>query len=327
MTQAVVDALAHPGPFRQTYRLRRPDGKEIHVHGEGQALVGPDGKATRMFGFVQDVTVQHALEQEAQRQREARIAQEAEMDRLRRADEFRAQFLNGASHELRTPLTPVLTSLRVLSADAQLTPGQRRHVDILQRGTDRLRRVIDDVMGAADLQAKSMTMERRPEPIAPLLREAVARGTRPADAAGIALVLGGLEDDVVLVDGSRIALVLDHLVGNAIKFTPKGGRVTVSCRRSADECRVEVQDTGVGMAPETIGRLWRPFAQAHDKEQKTDSGSGLGLYVTKGVIELLGGEVGCSSPGPGKGSTFWFTLPLAPVDVPAPSPQASSGSP
>jgi signal transduction histidine kinase len=115
----------------------------------------------------------------------------------------------------------------------------------------------------------------------------------------------------VSADPPRLQLVLSHLLGNAIKFTPPGGEVRVASRRQGDEVRVSVTDTGTGLTHQQMDGLWKPFAQAHDKSQRTDSGSGLGLYVAKGIVELHGGEVGCSSPGPGQGSTFWFTLPLA----------------
>jgi PAS domain S-box-containing protein len=443
MGQAIADALARPGRFLQEYRLRRPDGRELAVRGEGDVVVDGNGQARRLFGFVQDVTELRRLEEREraaraevagsearlravldnasdaivtgdatativgwnraaqrifgwsaaeaigrpisdlmpaaqwddyqrdvagslqgqpsrflgraremvarrkdggpvdvelslavwqaatgpmftgvvrditerlhlQEEREKRLATEAELDRLRRTDAFRSEFINNIAHELATPLTPLVLKVKTLLADKTLSATQRTAAETLDRSVQRLRHLVDEMVGAADLQARNLALDKRRLNLTRELRAAVAAHHPAAERAGVAMEDPEDTGITVSADPARLQLVLGHLLGNAIKFTPSGGRVGVTSHRTGtDEVRVEVKDNGVGLTRKQMDGLWRPFAQAHDKSQKTDSGSGLGLYVTKGIVELHGGEVGCSSPGPGQGSTFWFTLPLA----------------
>jgi PAS domain S-box-containing protein len=286
-------------------RVKRPDG-EVRTTLASIEFIDLGGDTT-ILSLLQDITDRQRMQEE----REKRMASEAELDRLRRTDAFRSEFINNIAHELATPLTPLVLKVKALAADKALTPAQRASIETLERNVQRLRHLVDDMVGAADLQARSLALDKRRLNLTRELRAAVAAHHPSAERAG--LVMDEPDDTglTVSADPARLQLVLGHLLGNAIKFTPKGGRVSVSSRRAGDEVRVEVKDTGLGLTRKQMEGLWRPFAQAHDKSQRTDSGSGLGLYVTKGIVELHGGEVGCSSPGPGQGSTFWFTLPLA----------------
>lgn len=302
----LLAALEKGGSVREFEMvLRRPDGSErIGLAGVEYLDVGGE---TTILSTLQDITER----KQQQQRRETRIANEAELDRLRRTDQFRTDFINSTAHELATPLTPLVLNLAALKHDPGLSERQAAALQAMERSITRLRRIIDDLVGAADLQARAITLDRRRLNITRELRAAVAAHQRPADRAGIALpdpVDSGLS---VSADPARLQLVLGHLLGNALKFTPPGGTVTLASRRDVDMVRIEVSDTGIGLTRQQIDALWKPFGQAHDKSQRTDSGSGLGLYVTKGVVDLHGGEVGCVSAGPGKGATFWFTLPMA----------------
>ncbi|HLF16249.1 MAG TPA: ATP-binding protein [Candidatus Thermoplasmatota archaeon] len=267
------------------------------------------GGNTVILSILQDVTEQKRMQGE----REARIATEAELERLRRTDQFRAEFINSTAHELSTPLTPLVLHLRMVrdGAYGPLTAKQAEAAEAMHRNLERLRVVVQDMLAAAGLQARTLDIERRRLNVTRELRAAIASHLDVAQRTGITLEEGEDSGLTVHADQQRLQLVLGHLLGNAVKFTPAGGRVTVGARRDGDQVRVEVQDTGIGLTKKQMAGLWRAYSQGHDKMERTDSGSGLGLYVTKGIVELHGGEVGCESPGPGKGSTFWFTLPLA----------------
>jgi signal transduction histidine kinase len=105
--------------------------------------------------------------------------------------------------------------------------------------------------------------------------------------------------------------LLLNLLDNAIKFTPPGGTVTVTAAAQPGQARIEVADTGAGVAPEEMARLFQPFAQVHERKEASPPGTGLGLYISKGFVEHHGGAIGCVSAGAGKGAMFWFTLPDA----------------
>lgn len=303
-------------------RVLRPGG-EVRTALASVEYVDAGGQTT-ILSLLQDVTERLRM----QREREERIATEAELERLRRTERFRTEFINSTAHELATPLTPLVLNVRALAASAAtLDDAQRRTVASMERNVLRLRNLVDDLVGAADLQARGIALERRRLNVTRELRAAVAAHQAAAQRAGVHLQDPHDSGLAVSADPARLQLVLGHLLGNAIKFTPPGGRIAVASRRSADEVRVEVTDTGPGLTRKQLEMLWRPFSQAHDKAQRTDSGSGLGLYVVKGIIDLHGGEVGATSPGPGQGSTFWFTLPLAnghldPLTAPGEDPPA-----
>lgn len=286
--------------------LRRKDGsmRSVLISLEFVDL----GGNTTILSLFQDVTER----KRAQAEREARIASESELDRLRRTEEFRRQFINSTAHELRTPLTPLLLSVGSLQARLGADEAAARSLAAIQRSTDRLRRVVEDMVSAAEVQARSMALDLAPLDLADAVRSAVATHADAAQRTGLRIETSLEPELTVRADEQRLQLVLGHLLGNALKFTAAGGLVTVASRRRDGQAGIEVTDTGIGLTRAQIERLWKPFAQEHDKGQRTDSGSGLGLYVSKGIVNLHGGEVGCSSPGPGKGSTFWFTLPLAP---------------
>jgi len=131
----------------------------------------------------------------------------------------------------------------------------------------------------------------------------------PAKQAGITLRAEAPAPIPVDADPGRISQVLVNLISNAIKFTPDGGSVVVEARAISDAARVSVRDNGVGLDPAQIARLFQPFSQVHDAGSRVVGGSGLGLYISRGIIELHGGTIQATSPGRGRGATFSFVLP------------------
>jgi signal transduction histidine kinase len=147
--------------------------------------------------------------------------------------------------------------------------------------------------------------------LAGLLAEAVESFAPAAAAAGLSLRLEAPEPLVVQGDASRLHQVLANLLSNAVKFTPKGGSVRIAARPDGGFVRVEVTDSGTGFLPGQVELLFQPFSQLHDGSSASARGTGLGLYIVRGIVERHGGSIGASSAGPGRGATFWFTLPLA----------------
>ncbi|HLE48301.1 MAG TPA: HAMP domain-containing sensor histidine kinase [Candidatus Thermoplasmatota archaeon] len=160
------------------------------------------------------------------------------------------------------------------------------------------------------IQSGQLKITKQPTKLYPLIHDALELFAESAKQGGVRLEVpsgNGLEVDV---DSRRIVQVLVNLVSNALKFTPAGGRIATEVRTERTGVVVRVTDSGSGMTPEQIARLFRPFSQVHDPQQMLRPGTGLGLYICKNLIEQHGGSIGCESPGPGAGTTLWFSIPV-----------------
>ena len=148
-----------------------------------------------------------------------------------------------------------------------------------------------------------------------VVMQSVENYLAPAGAAGVTLRLGHPDSTPslpVVADPSRLGQVFDNLLSNAVKFTPRGGTIRIDARADAAHAEVTVRDDGMGMRPQDLGRLFMPFSQVHDTMQRNSPGTGLGLYVSRGIMEAHGGTILAASDGLGKGSTFTVRIPLAP---------------
>lgn len=245
--------------------------------------------------------------------REVLLAREMELARLNEIVAFKTQFLNTAAHELSTPLTPVRLQLHVLKRGSrgEWTDAQRKSVDIVERNVDRLARLVGETLDAARFQSGRLGIVQGPVDLAALVREAGELFAEAAAQDGVAIDVDAAGPLPVVCDAGRINQVLVNLVSNALKFTPRGGSVSLRARREGEAVVVSVADTGIGLEAAQIERLFAPFSQVHDPMTNTRVGSGLGLYISRGIVELHGGRIGIASPGPGKGTTVTFTLPAA----------------
>jgi PAS domain S-box-containing protein len=249
----------------------------------------------------------------AEREHEKRVQQLAELEKLKELDQFKTLFINTAAHELHTPLTPLRLHVYALKEGhhGELNREQLSTVDILERNVERMSRLVDDVLNAARLQGNRMTLARSTTDLGALANDALDSFKESTRAGGITLEAMVASRIMVEADSKRLMQVFYNLLDNAIKFTPTGGRIHVEVRRSGGGGTVSVTDSGIGLKPGQAQKLFQPFVQGHDPMKETRVGSGLGLYISRGIIELHGGRMDCFSAGPGKGSTFSFTLPLS----------------
>lgn len=252
-----------------------------------------------------------SLQEYVQREQRARRELEEANRRLAQLDTLRTQFINTAAHELATPLTPIRLQLDLLKARRD-APRGGRSLEILDRNVDRLRQLVADLLEVARLQAGRMRVDRRPLALDAVVREAIASFAEPARRGGIALEASLPPGIVVEADEGRLLQVMYNLLSNGLKFTPAGGRVEVALERAGEEAVVRVRDSGIGLRPGDIPLLFQPFTQVHDPARAQSKGSGLGLHISKGIVEVHGGRIWAESPGPGLGATFAFALPLAP---------------
>jgi PAS domain S-box-containing protein len=305
MPHVSVASVSGGAPRVAEDTLQRPDGSELPIEAVVTPMRGGQGGSVVAL---KDLTERRKVEEE----RMQSAARQGELARLREQDAFKTLFINTAAHELRTPMTPIKVHIHVLESGKRgpLNAEQKRTVDVLKRNLERLGVLIEDVLNVSRLQAGHLTLERRPMALEPVLREAAQTFQPMAEKAGLALELDVAPDVQVSGDPKRLSQVLFNLVDNAFKFTPPGGRVSIRLHAERGWAEVEVRDTGKGLTPADMAKLFQPFSQVHDTMQTTRSGSGLGLYISRGIAELHGGTLRVESAGPGLGSTFTFTLPL-----------------
>jgi signal transduction histidine kinase len=233
---------------------------------------------------------------------------------LRAADRHKDEFLSVISHELRTPLNFIMGFASVLDDEVagELNAQQRAFVGNILSGSDRMLGLVNDLLDVAKIQAGRFELCAHPTPYWPLLEEVLATLRPLADQRGLTLTALVETEVAPPMDGSRIVQVLTNLVGNAIKFTPPGGRVTLRAFVRDEELVTQVMDTGVGIDAADVPKLFQRFSQLDMSATRQSGGTGLGLSISKALVEAHGGQIGVLSEV-GHGSTFWFTLPLGAV--------------
>ena len=274
----------------------RPDGevRQVEIHTQFQR--DDRGALASTVGTVTDITDAARFQAE----REARQRAD-EMLRLKDA------FLSNMSHELRTPLTAILGFAEVLAGEA--ADDQREFADAIVRGGRRLQDTLNAVLDLAQIQAGAVAMTIEPVDVAAEAAEALALLRPVAEAAGLALALDA-RPAAALADRAALHRVLHNLVGNALKFTPAGA-VTVSVEADGPSVRLAVTDTGIGIAPDFLPRLFDEFTQASEGHARTHEGNGLGLSITRTLVDLMGGEIRVESTE-GAGTCVTVTLAAAP---------------
>jgi signal transduction histidine kinase len=201
---------------------------------------------------------------------------------------------------------------------------QRKSVEVIARNMERLRHLVEELLDGARLQAGRFRVNRVPMNLAKVVDEVVDLFQVPAEAAGVKLTSSVEPELPIEGDSSRLIQVMYNLLSNALKFTHRGETVHVAANREGRTVRIVVTDTGVGLSEEQRGRLFQAFSQVHDTMQQTRAGTGLGLYISRAIVEAHNGLITADSPGLGKGSTFVVSLPLYESAPPA---GAESGAP
>ncbi len=251
-----------------------------------------------------------------------RVAElEAERDEALGLAASRARWLAHVSHELRTPMNGILGMTR-LALDTELSEEQRQHLDLVRRSADSLLTLINDTLDHAKITSGRLALEHIPFNLRDALDIALKTMAITAAERGLELKVEELGDLPARVAGDpgRLRQVIFNLVGNAIKFTETGS-VTVRLHATATDegratVRFDVADTGIGIAPERLATIFEPFEQAEASTSRRFGGTGLGLTISRQLVELMGGELAVDS-AEGQGTTFWFTLELPVVSEPA----------
>ena len=228
--------------------------------------------------------------------------------------ERQRDFVASASHELRTPLTSILGYLEIVLEDDEANFSQQRgHLEVAYRNSRRLLSLVEDLLTVNKLESGNLGLDLDDVPVADLVRAAEEVGMGLCARAGLTLRIAPASPGVLIrADRARVVEVLDNLIGNAVKFTPEGGEVSLETRVEDDHVVLEVTDTGIGIAAEDLPNVFDRFFRSPDSVRMAIPGTGLGLSIARSLIELQGGDINVTS-SVGNGTTFTATLPLSPA--------------
>ena len=277
------------------------DGREILVEGNVNGQF-KDGQFVATRAIFRDITERKKIEQ------------------------MKDQFVSMVSHELRTPLTSIRASLGLLASGVigALPEKGQRMLDIAVTNTDRLVRLINDILDSERLASGKTPMEKKQCSTAQLVKQASDVMKPMAEKAGVSLSVES-QDAELWADPDRIVQALTNLISNAIKFSPKGGKICVTAERKENQMLFKIQDEGQGIPPDKLGLLFERFQQLDSSDARERGGSGLGLSISRGIIEQHNGKIWVESTV-GKGSTFFFTLPLLQEPQAPLQPEATTGA-
>jgi PAS domain S-box-containing protein len=225
--------------------------------------------------------------------------------------QMKDDFVSVVSHELRTPLTSIRGALGLIAGGVagEVPEKARSLVDIAAKNSERLVRLINDILDVEKIESGQMGFRFAPIELMPLIEQGIESNRAYAEAYGVELrVVEPVPGARVWADPDRVQQVMANLLSNAAKFSPRGGRVEVAAARQDGRLRVAVTDHGKGVPPEFRARVFEKFAQADASSTRQKGGTGLGLSISRAIVERLGGRMGFESE-PGAATTFWFELP------------------
>jgi len=319
--EAAAESLRVHGVFRGNLVHRNADGAQTHVETTVSALRDGDGRTTGCLYVIRDVT-ERVLADRA-------LAQTAAA--LRDADRRKDEFLATLAHELRNPLAPIRNALHImaLSPEAQVKESARR---IIERQLAQLVHLVDDLLDVSRISQGKVELRIELADVVEAVHDAVET-SQPMIQAGkheLTLVMPPPRTLFVEADATRLCQIIANLLNNAAKYTPDGGRITVSAQRQDGFAVITVEDSGVGIPVPLLPRVFDMFAQVDRSLERSQGGLGIGLALVRQLVEMHGGQVEADSRGPGSGSKFTVRLPASTRRLPvepamdAPGLQASS---
>jgi PAS domain S-box-containing protein len=292
---------ARTGSMDVTHRIVRPDGSIRYVHEVARMVLDDAGHPLLLTGTVQDVT-------ELKRTELALIAARDEAERANRA---KSQFLSSMSHELRTPLNAILGFSQLMVEQALPAEQQQESAQEIFLAGEHLLNLINEILDLARIEAGKVELKLDTVCGRDVLRDCLSLVRTLAEQYVVTLVCDADTPAPVIADSIRLKQVLVNLLSNAIKYNRSGGQVKARISVGENLTRISVEDTGMGIVPERQQELFQPFSRL-DAESLQVEGTGMGLNISKHLIELMGGGIGVESV-PGRGSVFWITLPTVAV--------------
>jgi len=292
-------------PFEFEHRLRHQDGDWRWMLSRALPLHADDGRVTDWMGTLTDIHAQKTGEAELRAQ-------------ARRKDEFLAML----AHELRNPLAPISNAAQLLALPGLDERRLRQSSEIIARQVRHMTELVDDLLDVSRVTRGLVQLERAVVDIGAVVAGAVEQARPLLEARGHAFELHMESGGSVDGDRTRLVQVVSNLLNNAAKYTPQGGRITLSVARQGAEVRIAVRDSGIGIGPDVLPLVFDLFTQAERTPDRSQGGLGLGLALVKSLVQLHGGSVLAESAGLGQGSSFSVTLPLAASPETAAAPSA-----
>jgi signal transduction histidine kinase len=253
------------------------------------------------------------MERDAQRYALRVVGTYADISRRKDVERMKNEFIATVNHELRTPLTSIIGSLGLLRKGAlgQMPTSAQRFLDMAHQSGKRLSLLVNNMLDLEKLESGNMEFRIEPVALAPLLADALSANATAVQKTGVRLELAPLSGPLsVLADRERMLQVLGNLLSNAAKFAPPDSTVTLAAQAGDGYVRISVTDRGPGVPPEFAEHMFSKFAQADGSSTRETGGPGLGLAISKAIVEKMNGEIGHIS-GPESGATFYVDLPPA----------------
>ena len=281
------------------WRVRK-DGTTFWANVVITAIFHSDGNLLGYAKVTRDLTAR--MEREREQRRMAELVEES-----RRMTEFIAML----SHEIRNPLAPIMNVLALLGRESLSARGEWC-VEVANKQVRQINRLVEDLLDVSRVTTGKVRLSVAPLELGAVVRDAV-EGMRPAADERDQLLSAHLPQQALRLTGDRTRLIqlVSNLLNNAIKFTQRGGSISVDLRREGEEAVLTVTDNGMGMTAETLERAFEPFSQGAEQARGAGGGLGLGLALVRSIADLHGGRAAASSGGPGQGSTVLVRLPLS----------------
>lgn len=307
--EGIERGLKRKEPYRLEYRIIHANGSIRWLQGQGRGIFSEEGEALYLDGVLFDITDRKRAE-EALRRLVEELRQKTQ--EAQEASRMKTHLISNISHELRTPLNAIIgyTALLLDGSYGMVRTEQKMPLEGVQRNANDLLRLINELLDFAKIESRRLGVETGTVDVAALLKE-VYSGMKPLFDDKSLSIRWDLEEGLPTItsDAGKIKQIVTNLFSNAVKFTPEGG-IFVRAKTSAERKGIEVAvaDSGIGIEPEAIPRIFDAFYQADGTMTRQYEGAGLGLAIVKELIDLLKGEIRVESR-PGKGSTFTFLLP------------------
>jgi len=294
------------GTYECDYRIVRADGSVVWLTERGRVLRRDDGGVEKIVGVSRDVSVQHRAERDRER---LLVSERQARDEAERQSRIKDEFLATLSHELRTPMNAILGWLSMLTSGRGVQDPAEA-MAVIQRNAQMQAKLIEDLLEMNKLTSGTITLEFERVSLTTAVETAVQSIRPTADTKGVELSVT-FDPDLpeLCADARRLQQILWNVIHNAVKFTPKGGRVQVAVTRRHDAAQVLVRDSGQGISPEFLPHVFERFRQGDPSTTRGAWGLGLGLSIAKHLVELHGGTIVAASEGPDQGSTFLVQLP------------------
>lgn len=295
------DCIREKRNLKIEYRVVWPDNSIHWVQSRGSVIYSDNNIPSYMFGIAVDITERKDME----------LALYKTNELISTQNKAKSDFLTRMSHELKNPLNAVIGFSQLMSGDPNLTDDQNKSLEIISRSGEHINSLVDEILDLATIEAGKVNFTIEPIALTKILYECVELISITAKEQGqnISVNIGECANQYIRVDKKRFTQVMLNLLSNAVKYNRPHGEIHVSCKQTGDKLCISIKDNGLGLSAEQQNQLFEPF-QRLGAETTNIPGTGMGLVITKQLVELMDGHIGVESTS-GLGSTFWIEYPCA----------------